>query len=304
MKGRVTAPSRPAGIALGVAAVLVLGPLLAGAIWNGSDVKNDAAVVDLRDYWQLNDQALHTQLEDSKVSETRRVIVIRPGSENGEKLNCPSKDLPKSCELMKKIEKRTTSVSPGTDPIAVLAAYGDSGKVDRRQVTIVHLHQGHAFGWWPALGVGLLMTIIAAGSFYFLDRSARRRRLVTAPAYSVPPGPAAGPPRPEPQAAASAPMPAAAPARRRPPPRPDPPAPPGPLPPDVVGAVPIGRQVVARTHFGPAGGFVDIGGVVLWASLEQPGEAVYPGRRLSVLSMSAGVDSLVVSSRVSEEVRQ
>ncbi|WP_433295582.1 hypothetical protein ACQP2F_36180 [Actinoplanes sp. CA-030573] len=307
MKAGAATPSRPAGIALGVAAVLVLGPLLAGAVWNGSDLANDAAVVDLRQYRLADDQALSDQLDKKKVSEAGRVIVIRPGSENGEKLYCPSDDLPKSCALMKEIEERTTTVSPDTDPIAVLAAFGGSPEVDRSRVTIVHLHQGHAFGWWPALEVGLLMTIIAAGSFFFLDRSARRRRLVTAPAYSVPPPPTDAS-RPEPQISRSVAVPSAAPPagpapRRRPPPRPDPPAPPGPLPADVVGAVPIGRQVVARTHFGPGGGFVDIGGVVVWASLEQPGEPVYPGRRLSVLSMSAGVDSLVVSSRVSEEVR-
>jgi hypothetical protein len=61
---------------------------------------------------------------------------------------------------------------------------------------------------------------------------------------------------------------------------------------------------VARTHFGPAGGFVDIGGVLIWASLDQPGEPVHPGRQLSVLSLSTGSDALVVSSRITEEVRQ
>jgi hypothetical protein len=91
---------------------------------------------------------------------------------------------------------------------------------------------------------------------------------------------------------------------RRPPLRPAPPPPPGPLPADVVAAIGVGRRVVAQTHFGPQGGYVAVGGVLLWASLEQPGEHVFPGRQLSVLTLSSGSDALVVSSRITEEVRQ
>jgi hypothetical protein len=44
--------------------------------------------------------------------------------------------------------------------------------------------------------------------------------------------------------------------------------------------------------------------VLLWANLDRPGEQVHPGRPLSVLALSAGSDALVVSSRITEEVRQ
>jgi hypothetical protein len=71
-----------------------------------------------------------------------------------------------------------------------------------------------------------------------------------------------------------------------------------------VRAVGAGRRVRAQTRFGPQGGFVDAGGVLLWASLDRPGEQVHPGRPLSVLALSAGSDALVVSSRITEEVRQ
>lgn len=77
--------------------------------------------------------------------------------------------------------------------------------------------------------------------------------------------------------------------------------PPGPLPDEVLAAVPA--TVTAVTHFGPGGGYVDAGGVLIWAALRRPGEPVHPGSSLSVVQHSQERDALVVSLSVKQEVR-
>jgi hypothetical protein len=156
------------------------------------------------------------------------------------------------------------------------------------------------------LEAGLIIAIMAAGFLYVAARSVRSRGPFGArahalpgsdlkmPAHSVPSSPAGGQ-----QPGRGTASPAVPP--RTVPPRTAPPSPPGPLPADVVLAIGVGRRVVAQTHFGPQGGYVDVGGVLLWASLERPGEHVYPGRPLSVLALSSGSDALIVSSRITEE---
>jgi hypothetical protein len=89
--------------------------------------------------------------------------------------------------------------------------------------------------------------------------------------------------------------------RARTPVLPSAPARPAPLPDDVLAAVP--GQVTAVTSFGPHGGFVDAGGVLVWAALTRPGEPVAPGRTLTVLSSSHERDSLLVSLRAPQKVR-
>lgn len=106
-----------------------------------------------------------------------------------------------------------------------------------------------------------------------------------------PPGPppAAGPPDRRVPASASAPV--------RPPPEilPEP-------PPDTDTSRPerapaAGDHVVTRSHFGPDGGYVVAGGLVLWAELDSPADPPRPGERLTVLGTGPASGSLVVSVR-------
>ncbi|GLY98469.1 hypothetical protein Acsp02_57230 [Actinoplanes sp. NBRC 103695] len=69
----------------------------------------------------------------------------------------------------------------------------------------------------------------------------------------------------------------------------------------MLDAVPA--TVTAVTHFGPGGGYVDAGGVLVWAALRRPGEPVHPGSSLSVVQHSQEKDALVVSLSVKQEVR-
>jgi len=68
------------------------------------------------------------------------------------------------------------------------------------------------------------------------------------------------------------------------------------LPDDVLAAIP--RQVTAVSRFGPHGGFVDAGGLVVWAALTRPAESVRPGGTLTVLSPSHERDALLVRPAV------
>jgi hypothetical protein len=317
MNGKAADRLRLAGIALGVAAVLVFAPLAVDVIWSNDEVDVDAAVVNMSNYPNFDDQKLHEELDESHADDVKRLIIIAPRQYGDVDFVCDSEKLPESCDYLNEAMDRTTTVHSEADPLGMLTAYSDPDSLTKygNRVTTVRHDQGLGFGWRQALEVGLIMTIIAAGSLYFTARSVRWLSVLRsgvpdqfgvgarAPANSVPPQHAAGPP-PGQQAAHSAPAPPAAAPHRRPPPRPAPPAPPGPLPSDVVRAVGVGRRVVAQTHFGPQGGFVDIGGVLIWARLDHPGEPVSPGRPLFVLALSTGSDSLVVSSRITEEVRQ
>ena len=74
------------------------------------------------------------------------------------------------------------------------------------------------------------------------------------------------------------------------------------LPDDVLAAIP--PRVTAVSRFGPKGGFVDAGGLLVWAALIRPGEPVYPGRSLTVLSSSHERDSLLVTLSVQQAARR
>jgi hypothetical protein len=74
------------------------------------------------------------------------------------------------------------------------------------------------------------------------------------------------------------------------------------LPDDVLAAIP--QRVTAVSDFGPKGGFVDAGGLLVWAALIRPGEPVHPGRPLTVLSSSHERDSLLVTLSVPQAARR
>jgi hypothetical protein len=74
------------------------------------------------------------------------------------------------------------------------------------------------------------------------------------------------------------------------------------LPDDVLAAIP--QRVTAVSTFGPHGGFVDAGGLIVWAALIRPGEPVHPGRSLTVLSSSHERDSLLVTAGVVQAARR
>jgi len=297
-----------AAIALGAAAVLVFAPLVGGAA--AADTSTGVAVVNLDAYPRIDKKALSDQLAGVDRDEIDRLIVISPPFADTSSL-CLPPNLPALCEI-----GRPFFVPHGTNPIAALEALPHSDKKDHgRLVTTLRQGDGSGFGWWRAVQVGLLMTIIAAGSLYFSGLAIQRRRRDRAavhgpavPAFSAP-VPGAGPP-PVPPSAVAPPAatgraqpatPAPAPARRRAP-APAPAPRPGPLPAEIAGAIRAGRRVVACTHFGGQGGYVDADGLLLWATPERPGEAIHPGRPLSVVGV--GADAVIVSSRITEEVRR
>jgi hypothetical protein len=314
MKGIAADRLRLAGIALGVAALLVFAPLIIGALRSG-EVSIDVAVVNLDSYPQIDDGALSGELDQANLDGIRKLIIIAPDRPPNEpSFVCTKKELPVSCPRLLKARPKAVTVPYGAFPVITLTALTGEAKVtyEGSHVTAVHEGLGSRFGWKPALGTGLIIAIMVAGFLYFAARSVRSRGLFGArahafpgsdlkmPAHSVPSSPAAGQ-QPGRGTASPAVPPRSAPARSTPAqPRPAPPRP-GPLPADVVGAIGVGRRVVAQTHFGPQGGYVDVGGVLLWASLETPGEHVYPGRPLSVRTLSPGSDALIVSSRITEE---
>ncbi|MEV6843020.1 hypothetical protein [Actinoplanes sp. NPDC051411] len=302
---KVTAADRLwlAGIAVVAAAILILAPLATGALAaDGKDVR--VALVNLQTN-PIDDGALAKALEKDKVDGADWLIISMPSADNQLIFGCTDVTLPKSCPILRKVTNRV-DVPPGVDPITTVNGLFGSGDPPSKGslVRIADREAGDDFDGTAALEAGLVMTIIAAGSFYFAARSTRWRywpwRVQSTAAEGIPDDVRrAVEPRPERTTPAPAPR---RPEPRRPPVSAPPADPPGPLPRDVREA--LGRRVVARTLFGSEGGYVDANGMTLWAHLENPGERVYPGQPLAVLTMTPGNDAIVVSSRVTEEVHR
>jgi hypothetical protein len=156
------------------------------------------------------------------------------------------------------------------------------------------------------IGVGFL-AILLAPALVIWWTSRRVARRVPARHPGRPPLPSEGlvfvPDPGQPRQRGPAPPP-----RPQPPPAADPPVagrPPEAVP--VVGitqltapapattAIRTGSRVVARTHFGPDGGYVETDGLVLWARLDQPrGRHPRPGQTVVVVAQDAH-DPLTVS---------
>jgi hypothetical protein len=126
---------------------------------------------------------------------------------------------------------------------------------------------GGDLGYWASVRTAVVIALLSAAGF-FVTMLRRRRRT----------------PDPVPMAAAA------------------PTALPGALPDDVLAAIP--QRVTAVSSFGPHGGFVDAGGLIVWAALIRPGEPVHPGRSLTVLSSSHERDSLLVTAGVVQAARR
>lgn len=302
---------------VGVATLLVMAPLLAGEFAGRPHVLK-VAVVDLHAQQQIDDEQLGAELRDNAGSDAFVVVLPAADRLNSALTVCKRSPLPKSCAALHDVKDRETEIPTWADGIPAPRGFDE----DTDQSTYVQRHDlpsgGDDFGWGAAIKVGLIMIVAGAGS---LGWALRRRRPSAAPAPqhrdntmptstpAPPPPPLATAPRssrsgaPAPRDGVTRAAPASPP-RSPPPARPSAPAPapaPLPLPDDVLAAVP--GTVVAVTRFGAHGGFVDAGGVVVWASLSTAGGQVHPGCPLTVLSSSHERDALIVSLSVTQEVR-
>src|SRR3954470_22065077 len=122
MKGNAADRLRNAGIALGVAAVLVLAPLVVGVI-RGDGPGIDAAVVNMSNYPAIDDGALSGDLDKSGVPDVKRMILVLPEQQTSGTFSCAAPNLPKSCEILNNAADRTTTVPSGTDSVGVLSEY-------------------------------------------------------------------------------------------------------------------------------------------------------------------------------------
>jgi hypothetical protein len=299
---KVTAADRLwlAGVAVVAAAILILAPLATGALTaDSNDLR--VAVVNLQTYPKIDDRVLARALKNGKVDHVDWLIIVPPSPDNNPIFECDAHTLGQSCPILNKVHNRVV-VRSGSDPVQTLDGLFGPGDAPSNGslVRTADRETGDDFDGKAALEAGLVMTIIAAGSIYFAARTARWRFWpggVQSTAAEGIPAEVSRAVEPRPERAAAAPEP-----RRRPPASAPPAGPPGPLPRDVREA--LGRRVVARTLFGPEGGYVDANGMTLWAHLENPGERVYPGQPLAVLTMTPGNDAIVVSTRVTEEVHR
>ncbi|WP_433363843.1 hypothetical protein ACQPZX_32870 [Actinoplanes sp. CA-142083] len=273
--------------------VVVLTPLLVGA---ARAQRTDTDVVNLRAYPDIDDQLLQKQLKDTDGSSVL-LLIPPPGSYAGQPFDCTNRRLPRSCPIIHEHERRVVLDGDTGDTLNTI--YGQD-TADADGTTYVRPLHG-TFAWGAATKVGLVMAIVVAAAFFFVLRAGPRKLRSVAPdsgPAGARPAPATGPPPVQHMSAAPVHRGAAA-----PPPSPRKPSPPRPEPLPADAIPPAGHRVVARTHFGPGGGYVDAGGVVLWASLAEPADGAYPGQELTVVGPDRGKNGLVVSHHVIEEVR-
>ncbi|MBM2620938.1 hypothetical protein JIG36_36105 [Actinoplanes sp. LDG1-06] len=309
MTGTVVDRIRPMAVAIATAllsgAVIVLSPLLAGA-W-ASD--RSVTVVNLAGYPNINDSLLDRELE--KAGGPADILIIIPPADlesGAPDFDCSNEALPKSCPVLHDFPRRIVASDVTAFTTTLIALYR-AGPDDEGQNVYVRTGErplSDTVAWGVAWKVGLVMTVVAAAAVFV----ALRRRSRVLPAYTSAASPVP-PPSPSPSAE-PAPARVTQPATGRVPqpaagrggqPAPVAPTPiSDPLPADAI--PPPGTAVVARTHFGPYGGYVDAGGVVLWARLIDPGGGVVPGQSMTVIGPARAQDALVVSPNVTEEVRR
>ncbi|MEU4690130.1 hypothetical protein [Actinoplanes sp. NPDC023714] len=294
-------------VAVLAGAVVALTPLLAGAM---RTQRTDVDVVNLRDLRNIDDGTLLRELDDARKSAGVLLVIPPDGRFTGQPFECPRDRLPESCRVIDTFDRQVVLADPGVAGELLDDLYGAGAADDDHDGYVRSGRQplGGVFGWGAAMKVGLGMSVVAAAAFFVLLWAGPRLFKVgpSGPEpYPVPPPgrpgggypPVTGPP----------------PVQRRAPaiPQPRPPSTPparGPSPPPAEPLAndvfpPSGARVVARTHFGAYGGYVDAAGVLLWASLAEPVGRAYPGQPLTVVGPDHGRQSLVVSHHVIEEVR-